>query len=454
MANGIATQTAPGAHFSGCIIPVPCHKPRMNSSPPPGLRAASARWLASAPGRVNLIGEHVDYCDGFVLPAIIGLRTWMAAAPRADDRIVVEIEDGQRAEITPQPGAEKWANYLRGVLAGFLKTGAPVPGMDVRIASTLPQGAGLASSAALCVAFASLLEAASSNNVEGHVTGDGSAAQAEAPGWKPGDAGWKPALPFSTPASCSRGPGSTGFQPVRAGFQPDCHHSSSPPPHGTGPLEPDAKARLCQDAEALAGVPSGCMDQLAAVHGRAGHALLIDCRSREVEHIPLGDAALLIINTGVRHDLADGKYAERRAETEAAARLLGVPSLRDATREFLEAARLPDILHRRARHVISEIERTQNCAEALRAGDHVRAGLLMNASHSSLADDFEVSCLELDDIAAITQGQKGVFGCRMTGGGFGGCCVALVQPAALTAVRDVLTGFCREELGAGARVIL
>jgi galactokinase len=354
-----------------------------HSIPPPGsLRADDASCLVSAPGRVNLIGEHVDYCDGFVLPAVIGLRTWMAATPRSDARILVTAEDGARAEITPERGAEKWANYLRGVLAGFLQTGTRPPGMDVRIASTLPQGAGLASSAALCVAFASLLEAAS---------------------------------------------GTT--------------------------LEPDLKARLCQDAEAFAGVPSGCMDQLAAVHGRPDHALLIDCRSREVEHIPLGEAALLIVNTGVKHDLADGKYAERRAETEKAARQLGVPALRDATLEILEAGRLPELLHRRARHVIGEIQRTRNCAEALRTGDYSRAGLLMNASHCSLSEGFEVSCLELDDVAYIAQGQKGVFGCRMTGGGFGGCCVALAQRSALPVVRDVLMGYCREELGPGAGVI-
>lgn len=352
------------------------------STPPASLQADTAHWLASAPGRVNLIGEHVDYCDGLVLPAVISLRTWMAARPREDGRIIVQTEDGERAEITA-PGSEKWATYLRGLLAGFLETSARPPGMNVRIVSTLPQGAGLASSAALCVAFASLLEAASEKT-----------------------------------------------------------------------LEPDAKARICQDAEAFAGVPSGCMDQLAAVHGREGHALLIDCRTREVRHIPLGDAALLIINTGVKHDLADGKYAERRAETEEAAHLLGVPSLRDATREILEAGRLPEPLQRRARHVVGEIQRTRDCAEALQAGDLVRAGLLMNASQYSLSEDFEVSCPELDTVAYIAQGQKGLFGCRMTGGGFGGCCVALVQRSALPVVRDGMIGFCREELGAGAEVMV
>ena len=352
------------------------------SSPPAWLRPAAAPWLVSAPGRVNLIGEHVDYCDGFVLPVALGLRTWMSAAPREDGRIMVETEQGQRAEITPQPGAEKWANYLCGVLAGFLETGGTVPGMDVRIASTLPQGAGLASSAALTVAFASLLEAAAGQS-----------------------------------------------------------------------LELDDKARICQAAEAWAGVPSGCMDQLAAVHGRAGHAMLIDCRSRAVEHIALGDAALVIINTGVQHDLADGAYTARREQTQEAARLLGVPVLRDASLEILAAGRLPDVLHRRARHVIGEIQRTLDCAAALPSGDLLRAGALMNASHDSLRDDFEVSCAELDAVAEHMQSLPDVFGCRMTGGGFGGCCVALVQRHAAAAVEEAMDEFCRSRLGPGAGVV-
>jgi galactokinase len=347
-------------------------------------------WLVSAPGRVNIIGEHVDYCDGFVLPAAISLRTWMSGAHRPDSLIVVETEDGLRAEMTadaiPQAGPEKWANYLRGVLAGCLEAGLTVPGMEVRIASTLPQGGGLASSAALTVAFATLLEAAAGRM-----------------------------------------------------------------------LDPDGKARICQEAESrYAGVPSGCMDQLASVHGRAGHALLIDCRSRSVEPVPLHGVSLLIINSGVRHDLADGAYATRRAETEEAAEVLGVPALRDAGEPLLinHAADLSPVLFQRARHVIGECARTLACAAAMKSGDWPRAGALMNGSHVSLRDDFEVSSPELDLIAAHAQQIPGVHGCRMTGGGFGGCCVALVQTEQAGEAARSLETFCRARLGPGAGVLL
>ncbi len=362
----------------------------ISPQPPAWLQSRHGRWTVSAPGRVNLIGEHVDYCDGLVLPAAIGLRTWMTAQPRDDGMIGIETEDGLRAEfaagVVPLPGPEKWANYLRGVLAGLIAAGIRVPGLNVRIASTLPQGGGLASSAALTVAFATLLEQAA-----GHV------------------------------------------------------------------LDGNRKALICQDAEQqFAGVPSGCMDQVAAVHAREGHALLLDCRSLAIEHLPLGGAALVIINTGVKHDLADGGYAARHRETREAAGLLGVASIRDSTPDHLtkREGRLPAVLFRRARHVVTEIQRTADCAAALRSGDLPLAGRLMNASHTSLRDDFAVSCSELDQVAALAQGIPGVFGCRMTGGGFGGCCVALVQPASVEPVAAALTGFCREHLGHGSGVFV
>jgi len=360
------------------------------SAPVPAwLESFQMRWTVSAPGRVNLIGEHVDYCEGFVLPAAIGLRTWMTAGPRTDGLICIETEDGLRTEFSagtqPEPGPEKWTNYLRGVLAGCLAAGIPVPGLEVRIASTVPQGGGLASSAALTVAFATLLEQAA-----GHT------------------------------------------------------------------LEKDRKALICQEAESFAGVPSGCMDQLAAVHARAGHAMLIDCRSRSVEHIPLGGAAFVIINTGVKHDLADGAYATRRAEAQEAARLLNVPSLRDCTRQRLTelSDRLPDTLFRRARHVVTEMQRTLACAGAFKNGDWILAGQLMNGSHASLRDDYEVSCAELDLVANRALTIPGVFGCRMTGGGFGGCCVALVRRDAVAAAAGYLAEFCRRALGPEAGVIV
>ena len=357
---------------------------------PAWLLSRPARWTVSAPGRVNLIGEHVDYCGGLVLPVAIGLRTWMTAGPRQDGMLSIETEEGLHAEFdvdaVPSAGPEKWASYLRGVLAGFLAAGVRVPGLNVRIASTLPQGGGLASSAALTVAFATLLEHAAEHR----------------------------------------------FEKTR-------------------------KAIICQEAEQqFAGVPSGCMDQMAAVHAREGHALLLDCRSLTIEHIPLNDAAPIIINTGVRHDLADGGYATRHRETCEAARLLGVPSLRDCTPERLTemADGLPSVLFRRARHVVTEIQRTAACAAALKSGDLTLAGMLMNASHGSLRDDFEVSCPELDLAADRAQSIPGVFGCRMTGGGFGGCCVALVRSDAVAAAEKFLTEFCHTHLNSGSGVFV
>jgi len=290
------------------------------------------------------------------------------------------------AQTVSPNGPEKWANYLRGVLAGYLNAGIIPPGMDVRIASTLPQGGGLASSAALTVAFATLLEAAAGRN----------------------------------------------------------------PPAA-------AKARICQEAELLgAGVPSGCMDQLASVHGQAGHALLIDCRSRSVQPVPLHGVSLIIINSGVRHDLADGAYATLRAETEEAARVMGVPALRDADHALLEtfAGDLSPSLYSRARHVISENARTLACASAMQAGDWTRAGLLMNESHASLRDDCRVSCAELDLIAAHAQRLPGIHGCRMTGGGFGGCCVALATAEHAAEAARALEELCGLQLGPEAGILL
>ena len=364
----------------------------MSSHPnvPAWLQSRAGRWTVSAPGRVNLIGEHVDYCGGLVVPAAIGLRTWMTAEPRQDRLLCIETEEGLRAEFAadavPSPGPEKWANYLRGVLAGFLTAGVRVPGLDVKIASTLPQGGGLASSAALTVAFATLLGRAADHALDGN-----------------------------------------------------------------------RKAIICQEAEQqFAGVPSGCMDQMAAVHAREDHALLLDCRSLAIEHIPLASAALIVINTGVRHDLADGGYAARHRETHEAARLLGFPSLRDCTPERLteKADCLPSVLFQRARHVVTEISRTDACAAALKSGDLALAGTLMNDSHVSLRDDFEVSCQELDLVADCAQALPGVFGCRMTGGGFGGCCVALVRPDAKAETEAALTEFCRAHLGPDSSVLV
>lgn len=330
-----------------------------------------------------MIGEHVDYCGGLVLPAAIGERTWMAGEPRADGLMVIETEEGLRAafpaEEPSEPGPDKWENYLRGVLRGALAAGLKPPGMTVRVSSTLPQGGGLASSAAFTVAFAGLLEAAS-----GALLGAGT------------------------------------------------------------------KAVICQEAERFAGVPAGCMDMMASIHSQAGHALLIDCRDRTVEPVFLGEhpPVLMIIDSGVKHDLADGGYATRLAETREAARLLGVAELRDWSGDRLEDATrvLPATLFHRVRHVVTETERVLRFTAAARAGDWVLAGRLMKASHESLRTDYEVSCGELDAIATHAWTLPGVIGCRMTGGGFGGSCLALVEAESVVEVEENLAAFCRRYL--------
>jgi galactokinase len=257
-----------------------------------------------------------------------------------------------------------WSNYPLGVVAGFLARNIQIPGVDGLVHSTVPVGGGLSSSAALEVSTATLLEV---------VTGQ--------------------------------------------------------------KLDPVEKALLCQKAEhEYAGMPCGIMDQFISVMGRQDHILLLDCRSRKTELVPMTDpsVALLITNTNVKHELTGGEYAKRRAQCEEAARLLGLASLRDADPERLENARskMDPVVYRRARHVISEIERTVHAAAGVRDSNWPTVGQLMYASHASLRDDYEVSCAELDAVVEIAQeigSSGGVFGCRMTGGGFGGCTVALVQ---------------------------
>ncbi len=337
------------------------------------------QWVAAAPGRVNVIGEHTDYNDGFVLPMAIDRYTVIAASPNGTDKITLRSAAGDgiaSVDLTQplKPGPKGyWANYPMGVIAGFLARGLKLVGFDAVLHSTVPLGGGLSSSAALEVATATLLEA---------ITGQ--------------------------------------------------------------KLDPVDKALLCQKAEHdYAGMPCGIMDQFISVMGKQDHLLLLDCRSRRPELVPMTDSsmALLIVNTNVKHELTGGEYAKRRAQCEQAAKVLGVASLRDATADMLERARgrLEEVVFRRARHVISEIERTVHAAEGVRASNWPTVGQLMYASHASLRDDYEVSCPELDAVVEIAQaiGPKGgVSGCRMTGGGFGGCAVALVRTDAVAAVSE------------------
>jgi galactokinase len=335
------------------------------------------QWVALAPGRVNIIGEHTDYNDGFVLPMTIERYTSVVAAPRAaspgegDNARRLRVHSSEMAETVDVPldrrvarGASPWANYVRGVLHGLEERGARIPSLDMSIVSDVPLGGGLSSSAALEVATAALLELAS----------------------------------------------------------------------GTA-LTPLERALLCQKAEhQFAGVPCGLMDQLVVTLGDERGPLLIDCRSREARVVPFLDKEMVVLvsNTNVKHTLVDGAYAQRREECASAARVLGIASLRDATTHAIEAREkaLGPTLYRRARHVVTENARTLAAAAALETGRLDGLGPLLYESHRSLKEDYEVSCVELDivvDAARALGETAGVLGARMTGGGFGGCTVTLVR---------------------------
>jgi galactokinase len=335
------------------------------------------RWIVAAPGRVNVIGEHTDYNDGFVLPMAIERYAIMAAdAAAAPGKISIydtQFKESAAIDVSAPvtKGQPKWSNYIRGVLAGFQNRGVKIPALEVAFLSTVPLGGGLSSSAALEVCTATLIEAATGKTID--------------------------------------------------------------------PIE---KALLAQKAEHdFAGVPCGIMDQFISALGREGHLLLLDCRTRQTELVPMSDPSveLLVVNTNVKHELGSGEYAKRRAECEQAAKIIGVASLRDATPDQLEKAKgkMSEVVYRRARHVIGEIERTVHAAEGIRQSNWPTVGQFMYASHAALRDDYEVSCKELDVVVEIAEdiGLKGgVYGCRMTGGGFGGCCVALVKADAVEAI--------------------
>jgi galactokinase len=345
------------------------------------------RWLVAAPGRVNLIGEHTDYNDGFVLPMAIERYTVIAADRHPGANVTVHSETtGETAEFGVRSpvtrGDPPWSNYVRGVVAGFQWRGIKVPGFDAVIESSLPYGGGLASSAALEVATATALE-----------------------------------------AMC-----------------------------GTK-LDPLEKALLCQRAEhEFAGVPCGLMDQFTSILGKKDEALLLDCRSRQTTPVKMKDpgVTVLVINTNVRHRLAEGEYARRRQQCEAAARALNVMTLREATMAGLNSARkgMDPVVFRRARHVITENERTLLAARAIQAGDWPTMGKLMYDSHASLRDDYEVSCRELDivvEIAGKLGPKQGVIGCRMTGAGFGGCAVSLVKTDAVRVLTRTMAEMYEKE---------
>ena len=346
--------------------------------------------LFRAPGRVNLIGEHTDYNDGFVLPAALDLATYAAVTPRADRRLRVrsllmaETAEFDLGELQPRPRKD-WSDYVRGVAIMLAGAGRRVAGADVMIWSDVPLGAGLSSSAALEVAV--------------------------------------------------------GYALLSAAGEP---------------IQLTELALACQRAEnEFVGMRCGIMDQFIACRGAEGMALLLDCRSLDWSLVPIDRRARLVVcNSMVRHAHAAGEYNQRRRDCERGVVLLsaalpGIRALRDVGLAQLEgqAGLLPPTIYRRCRHVVTENSRTLDAAAALRAGDLGRFGRLMGESHASLRDDYEVSCREIDALVEIAAGLPGVFGTRMTGGGFGGCTISLVDAGAVGSFTQSVTDAYRKATG-------
>jgi galactokinase len=334
-----------------------------------------------APGRVNLIGEHTDYNEGFVMPFAIDRRTVVAGALRDDTTLNIyarDLDETATFGLADRPAMRRgnWVDYVEGsVRCVAERTGSKLLGADLMITSTVPIGAGLSSSAAIEIAtgFAIL----SLNNV---------------------------------------------------------------------PIDEEQLAFAGQQAEhKFVGIRSGIMDQFAAVFARKGSAMLLDCRSLEIVFVPVtnGDVCFAVIDTKVKHNLASSEYNTRRAECESGVQILQkdnphINSLRDVTMAMLEqyGAALPNVIRRRCRHVVAENLRTLAAADAFRRCDLARAGELMFASHRSLRDDYEVSCPELDLLVETAESVEGVYGARMTGGGFGGCTVNLIDKDAVQRLQE------------------
>jgi galactokinase len=347
-------------------------------------------FVVRAPGRVNLIGEHTDYNDGFVFPMAIDRAVWIALRPRRDRRVVatsLDFEETREFDLATlgKKDTDGWIEYLKGTAWALLDAGHALEGFEGVVAGDVPLGAGLSSSASIEMATARAFAAVS-------------------------NLPWKPA-----------------------------------------PM-----ALLGQRAEnKWVGVNCGIMDQLISAAGVEDKALLIDCRSLETQAVPLPRGTVVVVlDTATRRGLVDSAYNERRAQCEAAAKLFGVKALRDVTSDELaaRAAELEPVTLRRARHVVSEDERTLAAAEAMRADDATRLGRLMNESHESLRHDFEVTNDGLNAMVDEARRAPGCFGARMTGAGFGGCAVALVAADRSEAfVRQVEAGY-RKATGLAPKV--
>jgi len=342
----------------------------------------SPTFVIRAPGRVNLIGDHTDYNDGLVLPIAIDRALYIAASP-ANDPIVEAHSDHYKesaalplAADTSQP-PDSWERYLFGVVALLLRRGLVLRGCRLWIGGDVPPGGGLSSSAALEVGSALALLGIARESIS-----------------------------------------------------------------------PNDLARLCQQAENdCAGSPCGIMDQLCCTSAKAGHALLIDCRNLATQAVRLRikDARIVIVDTGVRHSIADGEYSTRRKQCASALTAIqrkhpSVRSLRDVDDTLLLSLRdlLDPTLLKRVKHGVTENARVAEAASALERGDLKTFGKLMRASHESLRDDYEVSCPELDEVVSIALSVDGVYGARMTGGGFGGFAVILVNEPAIPTLRQTL----------------
>jgi galactokinase len=339
--------------------------------------------VVRAPGRVNLIGEHTDYNDGFVFPMAIEPDIKVVFRGRSDETIKIAstVYSNEFVEFSLQKKIERanppWGNYARGVAAELIGAGIPLAGMDALISNSLPVGGGLSSSAAIEVGVARALL-------------------------------------------------------LLAGLE----------------MDNNRLALICQKAEhEYPQVPCGIMDQMIVASARAGHAMMLDCRDITKQFVPIDakDLRVLIANSMVKHVLGDGEYARRRKQCEEGVAILkrnqpNIKALRDVTPAQVEAAKgsMSEVVYRRCRHVVTENLRTIEMAQKLLLQHYDNAGELMVKSHRSLRDDYEVSCPELDFLVDEAMTVKGVYGARMTGGGFGGCIVALCQPRSVEAVTEHL----------------
>jgi galactokinase len=336
--------------------------------------------LFRAPGRVNLIGEHTDYNEGFVLPIAIDRDTLVAIAERSDKILnawSLNLQESFKLDLNNlSPGRNgTWQDYVEGIAAALIDRGVDIPGVDIAIRSDVPIGGGLSSSAALEIALGKAFLTISGAQMD-------------------------------------------GLTLAIAGQSAEHRH---------------------------VGINCGIMDQYTAIHAHRNHAILLDCRSLKASSIPLNlkDYQIVVCNSGVHHSLATSKYNQRRLDCERGTEALRtvlpeIHSLRDVSFTDFQTHRslLPDLIMRRCRHVISENERTLKASESLSAGDVTTMGALMLDSHLSLRDDYQVSCRELDWLVEIAMAQSGILGARMTGGGFGGCTINLVQQGGIDSFRE------------------